>query len=571
MGGEVDGGNREEQAIQRLTSTLVENFADTHSADRVERTVHTVRQRFAGHPVREFVPILVERVARRELGAIPAAERVTVRPEPAVSVRKGEEAVAQPDTTAAVTVSDALSSAVTPPQGAGDDGAPGTKPSDPAARDGAPSAATEPDGEQGATDAGDDRSSAAAAKAAMPSAATANGTPRPPTGPRHAAPDIPVITIPPADDHLSFFGVARKWAVERPVVPLVVGLVLVLTAVLGIAATRPGGEQPAPVATTAPVTVRGLVGSEKAEFFADPRVAAIFAANDLDVRVEPAGSRQIAGRDLTGYGFVFPSSATAADRIQREQNVATKYTPFSSPMAIATFTPIVEALTAAGVIRPGRVPTLDVARYLQLVRDNVEWERLPGNTTYPVRKNVLVSTTDPRTSNSAAMYLAVAGFVANDNAVVADAEAERRVLPLLGRLFAGQGRTEGTSEGPFREYLTGGVGPAPLVWIYESQFVEAVVAGQTKPGMVLAYPSPTVLSQHTLIPLGDAGDRVGALLAGDPELQRLAAEHGFRTGGFAAVTAQHRVPVAADVIDVVDTPTSETLERMIDGVAATYR
>ncbi|WP_245650495.1 three-helix bundle dimerization domain-containing protein [Nocardia harenae] len=537
MGDEADGRNREEQAIQRVRDTLVENFAETHPADRIDRTVRSVRERFAGHPVREFVPILVERVARRELGAVPA-ERVSADAEP-VSVRKEEgpgdrEAdVPQPGATGSAPADSESPATV----------APATPDSD----------AQEPTEEITTT--------------------PANGNTRPRTGPRHAAPDIPYITIPPADhadDHVSFFGVARKWVIERPVVPLVVGLVLVLTAVLGVTVTG-GGDEPAPVAAAAPVTVRGLVGSEKADFFADPRVAEVFARHNLTVQVEPAGSRQIATLDLDGYEFVFPSSATAADRIQRERNVGTKYTPFSSPMAIATFGPIVEALTAAGVIRPGPVPTLEIARYLQLVRDNVEWERIPGNTTYPVRKNVLVSTTDPRTSNSAAMYLAVAGFVANDNAVVSGADAERRVLPLLGRLFAGQGRTEGTSEGPFREYLSGGMGPAPMVWIYESQFVEAAVAGQTEPGMVLAYPSPTVLSQHTVIPLGSAGDQVGKLLSTDPDLQRLAAEHGFRTGGFAAVANQHRVPVATDLIDVIDTPTSETLERMIDGVAASYR
>ncbi|UGT62379.1 three-helix bundle dimerization domain-containing protein [Nocardia asteroides] len=535
MGDEADGGNREEQAIRRVTDTLVENFADTHSADRIERTVRSVRARFTGHPVREFVPILIERVARRELEQTPAAERVTVAAGP-VSLEKpsGEAQATDSAALGAAETAQAAEKAEPHPAAAG-----------PAAIRTGPSTGT------------------------GPSTSTSDGNGN---GPRHAAPEIPFITIPaPLDDHLSFFGVARKWAVERPVVPLVVGLVLVLTAVLGVAATRPGDDTPAPVAAATPVTVHGLVGSEKAEFFADPRVAEVFSRHGLTVQVEPAGSRQIATRNLDGYEFVFPSSATAADRIQREQNIATKYTPFSSPMAVATFTPIVEALTAAGVIRPGPIPTLDIARYLQLVRDNVEWERLPGNTTYPVRKNVLVSTTDPRTSNSAAMYLAVAGFVANDNAVVADADAERRVLPLLGRLFAGQGRTEGTSEGPFREYLATGMGPAPLVWIYESQFVEAVVAGRTKPGMVLAYPSPTVLSQHTVIPLGKAGDRVGELLSTDPDLQRLAAEHGFRTGGFAAVANRHRVPVAAELIDVVDTPTSETLERMIDGVAAAYR
>ncbi|MFC8528779.1 three-helix bundle dimerization domain-containing protein [Nocardia sp. NPDC057227] len=553
VGGEADGGNREEQAIRRVTDTLAENFADTHSADRIERTVHSVRARFAGHPVREFVPILIERVARRELEQLPAAERATVAPE--TKRPSGEEHAVGSAVHSGAETAIAAVQAESHPAAAGATAnvtsTPGTGPAGP---------------EQHTADGSEIRKD----PADTPTPANGNGEPR--TGPRHAAPEIPFITIPATpDDHLSFFGVARKWAVERPVVPLVVGLVLVLTAVLGVAATRPGDDNPAPVAATTPVTVRGLVGSEKSEFFADPRVAEVFSRHGLNVQVEPAGSRQIATLNLDGYEFVFPSSATAADRIQREQNIATKYTPFSSPMAVATFTPIVEALTAAGVIRPGPIPTLDIARYLQLVRDNVEWERLPGNTTYPVRKNVLVSTTDPRTSNSAAMYLAVAGFVANDNAVVADAEAERRVLPLLGRLFAGQGRTEGTSEGPFREYLATGMGPAPLVWIYESQFVEAVVAGQTKPGMVLAYPSPTVLSQHTVIPLGKAGDRVGELLSTDPDLQRLAAEHGFRTGGFAAVAERHRVPVAADLIDVVDTPTSETLERMIDGVAAAYR
>ena len=50
--------------------------------------------------------------------------------------------------------------------------------------------------------------------------------------------------------------------------------------------------------------------------------------------------------------------------------------------------------------------------------------------------------------------------------------------------------------------------------------------------MRLVYPSPTVLSKHTLVPVTDDGDRVGQLLSEDPELQRLAAVHGFRTGAF---------------------------------------
>nr|SBO95904.1 hypothetical protein BN4615_P5420 [Nonomuraea gerenzanensis] len=118
-----------------------------------------------------------------------------------------------------------------------------------------------------------------------------------------------------------------------------------------------------------------------------------------------------------------------------------------------------------------------------------------------------------------------------------------------------------------------GMGPSPMVWIYEAQFVEAAAHGQVKPGMVLLYPSPTVLSKHTLVPLKPSGDRLGRLLSTDPRLQRLAAEHGFRsndTGSFAEVAAAHGVPVAKDPIDVVDIPSYDTLEHLLEGVAKSY-
>ncbi|MEU7900228.1 hypothetical protein AB0B45_46275 [Nonomuraea sp. NPDC049152] len=341
---------------------------------------------------------------------------------------------------------------------------------------------------------------------------------------------------------------------------------------------------PSPAATeTSPplATVRGVIGSEKKAFFEDPKVIEAFADEGMRVEVDPAGSRQIATSiDLKRYDFAFPSSAPAADRIQRQSKVSAKYTPFSSPMAIATFLPIAKLLDRAGVVKkagsgkkPG-VRTFDFARYLDLVARGVQWDQLDKNTAYRVRKNILVSTTDPRSSNSAAMYLAVASYVANGHAIVQGTAAEENVLPTVSQLFLGQGYTDNTSEGPFEEYLSVGMGPTPLVWIYEAQFLEAVARGRTKPGMVLMYPSPTVLSKHTLVPLNADGDRVGRLLSTDPELQRLAAEHGFRSGDaarFAKVAADHDVPVPPDLIDVVDTPSYDTLERLLGKVAKSYR
>ncbi|WP_245567161.1 three-helix bundle dimerization domain-containing protein [Nocardia vinacea] len=455
---------REEQAIQRLTDRLV----DDYPADQVDSVVGTARQRFEGHPVREFVPILIERIARRELAASTTgaeSESVATQPNPRQ----------QPD----------------PARGMG----------------------------------------------------------------RIVASGGNLV----ADKRLMALAAAV--------------VVVVLALVVAFAVRQP--DQPAPASATAALTtVHGVVGSEKMAFFEDPRVVEALARKGVEVKVDPAGSRQIATSiDLGKYDFAFPSSAPAAERIQRARNISTKYTPFSSPMAIATFQPIADLLTAAGVVRPGPVPTFDMARYLELVRNDVEWDKLRDNTVYPVHKNILVSTTDPRTSNSAAMYLAIASHVANDNTIVQGPAAEQAVLPTVSRLFVRQGYTENSTDGPFREYLATGMGPTPMVWIYEAQFVEATVRGQIKPGMVLTYPSPTVVSQHTLVPLTAPGDRIGRLLTTDPDLQRLAAEHGFRTsdpGQFAKVAADNYIPVPGDVIDVIDTPTIDTLEHLIDSVTKSY-
>ncbi|WP_454195217.1 three-helix bundle dimerization domain-containing protein [Nocardia sp. Marseille-Q1738] len=458
---------REEQAIRQMTERLVENYTETYSAEHIESTIGAARRKFEGRPVRQFVPILIERLVRRELEKAAEAEAEAA----AVAVEKATE----PNTT---------------------------------------------------------------------------------------------FTLP---------DLRQLWSANKRFAPLAVAAAVVVVVLAVVFAVRQPVSQPpaaAPAPAAAPTVVRGVVGSEKMAFFQDPKVIDALARNGVRVEVEPAGSRQIATSiDLAKYDFAFPSSEQAAERIQRQRNVTAKYTPFSAPMAIATFKPIADLLAGAGVVRQGPVSTLDLRRYLDLVRNNTRWDELPGNTAYPVRKNILISTTDPRSSNSAAMYVAAASYVANGNTIVQGQTAEHSVSPALARLFVGQGYTENTTEGPFNNYLATGMGPTPMVWIYEAQYVEATVRGQVKPDMTLLYPSPTVLSRHTLVPFGATGDRLGRLLSTDLELQRLAAEHGFRTNDaaqFAKVAAERNVPVAADLIDVVATPTYDTLEHLLDGVTKSY-
>ncbi|WP_085995150.1 three-helix bundle dimerization domain-containing protein [Nocardia paucivorans] len=475
---------REEKAIRELENRLVKDYTETHSPDRVGAVVHDVHKRFEGMPVRDFVPILVERIVRREL-------------EPGNGPENAEEAGGSADgTTKSTTVA----------------------------------VYSNKDNEN--------------------------------IGSNSLARNLP--------DNLRAIVSDRRGALA-----LAGAGVLAAGAAVWAATRSEPDPAPAPVAsaTPTPTLVSGVVGSEKIDFFTDPRVVDVFDHYGLRVEVHPAGSREIATSvDLSAFAFAFPAGLPAAQRLKQKVGVGTQYSPFHSPMAIATFGPIVDLLNRAGAVKhDGPVPTLDIGAYLDMVARGTRWADLEGNTAYPVRKNILISTTDARTSNSAAMYVAAASYVLNENAVVRGTAAEQHVLPMLRRLFGAQGYTEDSSRGPFEEYLTVGMGAVPMVWIYEAQYVAATVQGRIRPDMVLLYPSPTVYSRHILVPLDPAGERVGELLSTDTTLQALAAEHGFRTGDtarFAEIVAEHQVPVSRELYDVVDIPAFDTLEHLLDGVAA---
>jgi hypothetical protein len=64
-----DPAAREEQALQEVTNRLRRTFADSYSPDQVTDTVTSVHRRFDDKPIRDFVPVLVERIARDRLRA----------------------------------------------------------------------------------------------------------------------------------------------------------------------------------------------------------------------------------------------------------------------------------------------------------------------------------------------------------------------------------------------------------------------------------------------------------------------------------------------------------------------
>ncbi|WP_433045303.1 hypothetical protein [Dactylosporangium sp. CS-033363] len=262
-----------------------------------------------------------------------------------------------------------------------------------------------------------------------------------------------------------------------------------------------------------------IVGSEKLAYFADPEVKAALARHGWSVRADGVGSRQMPSR-TGGYDFAFPSSKAAAQEIEQHAKPAgASVVVFSSPLAIATFQPIVDLLQSAKLAGrdSANVWRLDLKALVDANRRNLKWTDIPGNTTRPVAQNVLVATTRPEDSNSAAMYATLLNQVTGGD------------LNATAKLFTDQGAVDTTSEEPFESYLRRGTDFAPMVLIYEAQFVDHAVNQGLSNGQTLLYPTPTLVCEHTVVPLTPAGLTVANLLATDHDLQRLAAKHGFRT------------------------------------------
>lgn len=322
------------------------------------------------------------------------------------------------------------------------------------------------------------------------------------------------------------------------------------------------------------VEIKGMVGSEKVAMFQDQAFIEALAKKGFRVRADKVGSRDIAQRDISGYAFGFPSGAPAAIALQAKAKAKQAYPTFFTPMAIASWRSLAPTLRAEGVLRDGAngIHVLNMKALLGLMGKEARWSDLKGNAAYSTNKSVLVNSTSLRTSNSAAMYLALASYVANGDNVVDSLSQADKVAPLMASIFLRQGLQEDSSAGPFEDYTTMGIGKAPMVMVYESQYLEYQARrAAPNPEMELMYPQPTIYAKHIVVPFNEDGARFGALLASDPELQAIAARYGFRTSDpalFAAFLKERKLKAPEALVDVVDPPSLEILERMISSVEA---
>ncbi len=326
--------------------------------------------------------------------------------------------------------------------------------------------------------------------------------------------------------------------------------------------------------------IRGISGSEKLPFFQDLQTQEALAKEPwyLKAHVEKAGSREIATTyDLSKYDFAFPAGIPAAEKLSREKNIKKSFQPFFTPMVIASWKPIAEVLMANGIVkkRDNAYYIVNMSKLFELIIHKTRWTDLIDSDKYPANKSILVKTTDIRTSNSAAMYLALASYVFNNNAIVQNETQISMIIEQLGSLFLRQGFTESSSAIPFQDYLTMGPGKSPLVMIYEAQFLSEAAKDNSAitQDMVLLYPEPTLFTKHILIPFTDNGVKLGEALTNDETLQKIATLHGLRsqnTNLFKDFIKAKNLQVPTSLVNITEPPSYAILERMIVMIEQRY-
>lgn len=328
--------------------------------------------------------------------------------------------------------------------------------------------------------------------------------------------------------------------------------------------------------------LRGLVAVDVEPFFKDERVVKLLASQRLPVQATRVGSRDMASKVPDGPDFFFASGVVAANMIadaaRKAGKTATQTSPFHTPLVVASWEPVAKILVANQMARPlsPKVYGLDMEKLTQAMLAKQRWRDLKASGDYPVSRSVLVSTTDIRRSNSAAMYLALTSQALNGD-VVSDRSKGLELAQKLAELFKRQGFQENYVNGAFDDYLSIGMGKTPLAFIYESQMLSQALKGAKsekdsglRPEMVLMYPQPTIVNKLVLVAMTERGRKLAELLATSKELQAVALEQGFRVGdpaAFADTAKRAGLAVDTQLTQVVDPPAFDLMFDMIDVVS----
>jgi hypothetical protein len=351
-------------------------------------------------------------------------------------------------------------------------------------------------------------------------------------------------------------------------------LAAVIVAVIA-ASAWPGGDTPGSTPRPDQLVVKGYGGGLKANFLHDPEVQAILADRyGLQVDITSIGSIDLAcGRQFGPEDdFVWLGDSVALARYQdRGCTMLRAESVYNSPVVLYSWTPIVDALVAAGVARvtAGGAYTVDFRRLVELMMAGQSWSTLGLP---QLHGRILVRTTDPARSNSGFLFAGLLANTLNDGNVV-DTTTVDPLLPAIESYFLQLGYMEPRSSDLFTQFLITGMGAKPIVVLYESLIPEVLASHpeyeeQIRQDVRILYPEPTLWASHPFIARTANGAKLLDALK-DRDIQRLAWErHGQRPGVVGVPIDPSAIPIPGILEQITSVTNMPALDAM-DEVLAT--
>ncbi len=319
--------------------------------------------------------------------------------------------------------------------------------------------------------------------------------------------------------------------------------------------------------------LRLLTGSAKFSLLQDPELQALLRKNGIELELVKSGAFEQDKAQFDNFDAVWPAGANQANDWAALIAGSSSFPVMSSPLTLATWKPLVPVFEKNGLGKLSANAHGDffLDKALPLMLEGKRWSDLQDNSVFAVKKSFLINTPDIRKSNSSVMYIAALAYIQNKSEVPQQKEAAEQIAKLLTPLITRQGYQEGTLAGPFEDYLGQGMGKAPLVLIYESQFLEARLAKKLNDNHFLLYPQPGLLLKHVLVAKTAEGKKLGKLLAEDPDAQKIIARAGFRTND-PAIFSAHAKTLGLDapaLLNLAETPNTTILDSMVQTIVNT--
>ncbi|CAN5402784.1 hypothetical protein BH11PSE11_BH11PSE11_14810 [soil metagenome] len=311
-------------------------------------------------------------------------------------------------------------------------------------------------------------------------------------------------------------------------------------------------------------TVKLLTGSAKFGFLKDPALTAILEKEGIRLELIKSGAFAQDKTKAAELDAAWPAGANVAADWSTAMKGSSTYPVFSTPLAIASWKALMPTLEKNGLAKSTGPTHGDffLEKALPLMLKSTRWNQLKDNDVFSVNKGFLVNTPDVRKSNTGSLYIAALAYIQNGNEVPQDVDKAASMAESLSPLITRQGFQEATLAGPFEDYIGQGMGKAPLVLIYESQFIEAKRGGKLRDNHLLLYPQPGLVLKHVLVGKTEAGKKLGELLSTNPGIQTIAAQYGFRTNDPTLFVKETKALGldAPDLLNLAEMPSTTVLD-----------